>query len=225
MNNTIKQQPIYAQFARGAARTGLFVANEVREAAENDPALAMRLSVGQLIPPILSGYSPEANAITDQWMAPVVRVGLLAVNANRAMNSVRNESTSRIEKGIDILCATADAIGVLGAWGALAFPAYHALGAYAVGAANAVDIMTHSVRGLAHLGRRTKAWEASLAADKPDDKPDNKPDNKPDATPPAAPPTPPKVSAPAAPSQLPFSWNTSGNITVNWGQLPGKTGN
>lgn len=175
MDNTIKQRPLYSQFARGAVQTASFLANEVREVASNDPALALRLSVGPLVSPILDGYSPEANVVSNQWLTPLVRVGLLAVNAERAMSTVRNESASRTQKGLDVLCATADALGALGACGALLFPAHQALGAYAVGAANAVDIMTHAVRGWGHMERRTKAWKAALAGDGLDNKPDAAP--------------------------------------------------
>lgn len=183
------------------ARTGVFLAREVAEAAQNDPALAMRLGAGALVPPILDGVSPEVATVTGNTIVPVVRGALLAMNTMRAIQTFKDPSAPAYEKGADLIRVVSDTAGMIGGLAMLFTPQYASLGAKLMGTAYSVDIVSHAFRGLTHAGRRIKFWQNELANS---DKPDNKPDNNPPGPPPATPPPPPpaKVIEASQPKQL-----------------------
>jgi hypothetical protein len=149
-------------------RSALFVAREVSEAAKNDPALAMRATVGVLVEPILNGVDPQILATTGQTIVPVVRAGLLGLNAVRAYNTFKNPESSTLEKGMDVIQVVSDTAGLLGGLAMLFSPQYGALGAKVLGTAYSVDIVSHSLRTLSHGRDRIKVWQAEAAALKPD---------------------------------------------------------
>jgi len=149
-------------------RSALFVAREVSEAAKNDPALAMRATVGVLVEPILNGVDPQILATTGQTIVPVVRAGLLGLNALRAYNTFKNPDASKIEKGMDVVQVVSDTAGLIGGLAMLFSPQYGALGAKVLGTAYSVDIVSHALRTLSHGRDRIKVWQAEAAALKPD---------------------------------------------------------
>lgn len=181
------------QFFRPLQQTAMFLAREVTEAAANDPALAMRMAASGLVSPILSGVPSDVAAHTDQSLVPVVRLGLLALNSVRAVQSFKDPSVSKAEKGLDMIRVVSDTAGAIGGIAMMFFPQHAALGAKLVGTAYSVDIVSHAFRGLTHAGRRVKVWQAELHNDKPDNKPPDPPAPPPTMTPP-----------PEVPKQLSF---------------------
>lgn len=183
------------------ARTGVFLAREVAEAAQNDPALAMRLGAGALVPPILDGVSPDVAAVTGNTIVPVVRGALLGMNVMRCINTFKDPGAPAYEKGADLIRVVSDTAGMIGGLAMLLTPQYASLGAKLMGTAYSVDIVSHAFRGLTHAGRRIRFWQNELAnSDKPDNKPNNKPPEGP--PPPSPPPPPPKVIEAEQPRQL-----------------------
>ena len=185
MSNTVK--PFNSsQIFRPLARTGVFLAREVAEAAKNDPALAMRFAAGALVPPILDGVSPDVQAVTGNTIVPVVRGALLAMNTMRCIETFKNPDSRGYEKGADLIRVISDTAGMIGGLAMLFTPQYAALGTKLMGTAYSVDIVSHAFRGLTHGARRIKLWQAEANNS---DKPNNQP---PDPGPnPPAPPTPP----------------------------------
>lgn len=162
-------RPFTASMITNPLKTGtLFVAREVSEAAKNDPALAMRATVGVLVEPILNGVDPQILATTGQTIVPVVRAGLLGLNALRAYNTFKDPNSSKIEKGMDVIQVVSDTAGLIGGLAMLFSPQYGALGAKVLGTAYSVDIVSHALRTLSHGRDRIQVWQAEAAALKPD---------------------------------------------------------
>ena len=96
-NNTI-----YNNIIRPLARGTRFVVNEVYEAGRNDPALAMRLAATQIAPTLMNGVTnPEIGLAAEKGIVPVVRTGLLALNAARAVKTFKDPSSTLAERGLD----------------------------------------------------------------------------------------------------------------------------
>lgn len=181
MSNNVK--PFNSgQIFKPLARTGIFLAREVAEAAKNDPALAMRLAAGALVSPILDGVSPDVALVTGNTIVPVVRGALLAMNTMRCIETFKNPDSKAYEKGADVIRVVSDMAGVVGGLAMLFTPQYAALGAKLMGTAYSVDIVSHAFRGLTHGAQRIKLWQNELN-DKPDDHPPG-PGNAPGSTPP-----------------------------------------
>ena len=181
MSNNVK--PFNSgQIFKPLARTGIFLAREVAEAAKNDPALAMRLAAGALVPPILDGVSPDVALVTGNTIVPVVRGALLAMNTMRCIETFKNPDSRGYEKGADVIRVVSDLAGMVGGLAMLFTPQYAALGAKLMGTAYSVDIVSHAFRGLTHGAQRIKLWQNELN-EKPDDHPPG-PGNGPGSTPP-----------------------------------------
>ncbi|MBT9586405.1 hypothetical protein IV102_23885 [bacterium] len=192
MSNNVK--PFNSgQIFKPLARTGIFLAREVAEAAKNDPALAMRLAAGALVPPILDGVSPDVTLVTANTIVPVVRGALLAMNTMRCIETFKNPDSKGYEKGADVIRVVSDMAGMVGGLAMLFTPQYAALGAKLMGTAYSVDIVSHAFRGLTHGAQRIKLWQNELN-EKPDDHPPG-PGDGPGSTPP----TPPNRINPAKP--------------------------
>lgn len=174
----------------------MFVAREAGEYAANDPALAMRFTATSLVSPIMQGVNPDVAVATDHTIVPIMRGGLLALNAVRAVQTFKNPDSSVFEKGMDSIRVVSDLAGFVGGLAMLFTPQYAALGAKLMGTAYSVDIVSHAFRGLTHANRRIKVWQAEQAAQEAQNKPD-----KPDGNNPPTPPTPP--APPTPPTQGP----------------------
>ena len=192
MSNNVK--PFNSgQIFKPLARTGIFLAREVAEAAKNDPALAMRLAAGALVPPILDGVSPDVALVTGNTIVPVVRGALLAMNTMRCIETFKNPDSRGYEKGADVIRVVSDMAGMVGGLAMLFTPQYAALGAKLMGTAYSVDIVSHAFRGLTHGAQRIKLWQNEL-----NEKPDDHPPGPGNATG-SAPPSPSNTINPAKP--------------------------
>ena len=168
MSNNIK--PFRTNdFLRPLKNTGMFLMREATEAAKNDPALAMRLTAGGLVSPIMSGVNPEVAVTTEATIVPIVRAGLLALNTVRAVSTFKNPDSTLLEKGLDVARVISDTAGLIGGLAMLFTPQYAALGAKLMGTAYSVDIVSHASRTLTHAAGRVKIWQAEANASKPDD--------------------------------------------------------
>lgn len=168
--------------------TTMFLARETAAAAKNDPALAMRLTATGLVSPIMDGVAPAIGVATEATIVPVVRLGLLAANSYRAVQTFKDPHSTYAERALDGVRVASDLVGAVGGVAMLFFPQYADLGAKLVGSAYAVDIVSHAFRSLTHASERVKIWQADSINN---DGPTNDPQDPPD--PPAPPPSSLKV--------------------------------
>lgn len=148
---------------------GLFVvAREAGEAAKNDPALALRVSATSLQDTLMTGVvNDSVKTGMSTTIVPLMRGALLAMNTVRCMETFKDPTSSKFDKGMDALRVATDLVGFAGGLAMLFTPAYAGLGAQLVGVSYAADLISHGYRGIQHVGRRIKYWEAKLAEDKP----------------------------------------------------------
>lgn len=180
-----------SQVIKPLARSTMFVLNEVREAGENDPALAVRLTAGGLVSPIMSGVNtPGVVEFTDHTLVPIVRGMLLGANIYRMARTFKDPDAKTWEKGADVARVVSDTAGLIGGLAVLFTPQYAALGAKLIGTAYSFDICSHAVRTGTHVNNRFKVWKNMLEEEKPENKPPG-PDAPGQA--PNTPPAPPKV--------------------------------
>ena len=161
-----------SQVIKPLARSTMFVLNEVREAGENDPALAVRLTAGGLVSPIMSGVNtPGVVEFTDHTLVPIVRGMLLGANIYRMNRTFKDPNAKAWEKGADVVRVISDTAGLVGGLAVLFTPQYAALGAKLIGTAYSVDICSHALRTGTHVNTRFKAWKTMLDEEKPENKP------------------------------------------------------
>lgn len=179
--------------ARTLGNTAFIAFREVSEAARNDPALAMRTFANTMEGTLLKGVEPAIKEGYTKSVVPVVRGGLLALNAHRCVQTFKSPDASGMEKFMDATRVATDIVGVVG--GVMVMATNHAaLGANLMGFAYSADLVSHAFRGILHADDRVKFWQNALAeeGEKPNPDPDPNPDPNP-TEPPAQPPTqPPK---------------------------------
>ena len=161
-----------SQVIKPLAHSTMFMLNEVREAGENDPALAVRFTAGGLVAPIMSGVNtPGVAEFTDHTLVPIVRGMLLGANIYRMTRTFKDPNAQTWEKGADVVRVVSDTAGLIGGLAVLFTPQYAALGAKLIGTAYSVDICSHALRTGTHVNNRFKVWKNMLNEEKPEDKP------------------------------------------------------
>ena len=204
-----------------ALGNGVFIAlREVGEAARNDKALAMRMSATALSDQILKGVDQSVRDGYQSSVVPVVRGGLLALNAHRCYETFQNPVSTGMDKFMDSARVVSDLVGFVGGIAVLA-TRHTSIGNAMMGFSYGVDIVSHAYRGISHAGDRIAFWEGALAEDgdpgNPGPNPDPNPDPKVNPTPevksepvqpvPPAPPNPPATLGLLQPD--PKAWLTS----------------
>lgn len=148
-----------------------FVAREASEAAKNDPALALRTSATVLTDTLLKGVDDSVRLGYQQSIVPVVRAGLLALDVHRCGQTLHDPTSTRMDKIMDVARVCTDLVGLAGGVAMLALPQYAKTGSAMMGFAYAADAVTHAYRGITHVDRRIKYWEAQLAKPSPTEPP------------------------------------------------------
>jgi hypothetical protein len=144
---------------------GMFLLNESREAAKNDPALGLRLAANRFDAEFLDGTGDVADGFSGMAVA-FVRGGLLGANVYRASNTLRSADTKFYQKALDVGRIATDLVGLAGAVMTLAVPSMAATGRTMVQFAYGADLVSHSVRTLEHAGTRITALKEARANEK-----------------------------------------------------------
>ena len=144
---------------------GMFLLNEAREAAKNDPALGLRLAANRFDAEFLDGTGDVAEGFSGMAVA-FVRGGLLGANVYRANTTLRSAETPFYEKALDVGRIASDLVGLAGAVMTLAVPSMAATGRTMVQFAYGADLVSHSVRSLGHAGTRITALKEARATEK-----------------------------------------------------------
>lgn len=146
-----------------ALATGtMFVLSEAGEAAKNDPALAMRMAATSLTDTLLNKVNTPIKDSFAETVVPVVRGGILALNAVRCAQTFKSVESTGLDKFMDAGRVISDVAGFAGGIMALASPAHAALGRSLMGFSYAVDAVSHAYRGLGHAGKRIAVWNHQL---------------------------------------------------------------
>lgn len=158
------QQPrdSFLDKAGNALMTGVqFTLNEGVMAAQNDPALAMRLSATMLSDQILKKVNQPVQAGFQKNIVPVMRLGLLGMNTYRAHRTLKNPNSTKLDKAIDIGVVASDLVGAVGGLAVLTGSQFSGLGETMMGFSYAVDVLSHAYRGLTHGAQRYNVWTDS----------------------------------------------------------------
>lgn len=147
---------------RVLATGAMFALTETSEAAKNDPALAMRLAATSLTDTLLNKVNQPIKDSFQETVVPVVRGGILALNAVRCAQTIKDPLASGLDKAMDIGRVTSDLVGFLGGIAVLATPQFAEVGRTMMGFSYAVDAVSHAYRGLSHAGRRVAVWNHRL---------------------------------------------------------------
>lgn len=145
--------------------TGVFILNEGREAAKNDPALGLRLAANRFDAEFLDGTGNVADGFSGMAVA-FVRGGLLGANIYRATNTFKAADTPLYQKALDVGRVATDMVGLAGAVISLAVPSMAATGRTMVQFAYGADLVSHSVRTLEHAGNRITVLKEARALEK-----------------------------------------------------------
>ena len=146
-----------------ALATGtMFVLSEAGEAAKNDPALAMRMAATSLTDTLLNKVNTPIKDSFAETVVPVVRGGILALNAVRCHQTFKSAESTGLDKFMDAGRVISDVAGFAGGIMALASPGHAALGRSLMGFSYAVDAVSHAYRGLGHAGKRIAVWNHKL---------------------------------------------------------------
>ena len=100
---------------------GMFLLNESREAAKNDPALGLRLAANRFDAEFLDGTGNVAEGFSGMAVA-FVRGGLLGANVFRATNTFKDPNAKLYHKALDVGRIATDLVGLAGAVMTLAVP-------------------------------------------------------------------------------------------------------
>jgi hypothetical protein len=144
---------------------GMFLLNESREAAKNDPALGLRLAANRFDAEFLDGTGDVAEGFSGMAVA-FVRGGLLGANVYRASNTIKSADSKFYQKALDVGRIATDLVGLAGAVMTLAVPNMAATGRTMVQFAYGADLVSHSVRTLEHAGTRITALKEARAREK-----------------------------------------------------------
>ncbi len=168
--------------ARTLGNAAFIAFREVSEAARNDPALAMRTFANTMEGTLLKGVEPAIKEGYTKSVVPVVRGGLLALNAHRCVQTWKSPEATGMEKFMDATRVATDVVGVVG--GIMVMATSHtALGANLMGFAYSADLVSHAFRGILHADDRVKFWQNALAEEGEDPKPNPGPDPNPSEPP------------------------------------------
>lgn len=140
----------------------LFALNEITEASKNDPALAMRISATALSDTLLNKVNTPIKDSFAKSVVPVVRGGILALNAVRCHQTFKNPGSTNLDKVMDVGRVVSDLVGFAGGLAVLSMPQHADLGRNLMGFSYAVDAVSHAYRGLGHAGRRVTVWQNQL---------------------------------------------------------------
>ena len=156
--------------------SGAFIlGREVKEVHSNDPALVVRVGATRLVDTVLEKVGEADKAGFEKFAVPVIRTGLLALNAQRAVKTMRDPTAGAFGKTMDVARVASDFAsdfaGVVGGIAVLAFPQYAALGHDLIGLSYAADIFSHAYRGAEHGKNRMQVWETNVAAKKANQRP------------------------------------------------------
>lgn len=187
-----------------ALATGaVFTLREVSEGAKNDPALAMRIAATSLSDTLLNKVNTPIKDSFEATVVPVVRGGILALNSVRLAQTLKDPTSTGLDKAMDVGRVVSDLVGFAGGIAVLALPEHAALGRNMMGFSYAVDAVSHAYRGLNHAGRRIEVWNTMLEEQRQAEK-DAKQGEKPQE--PVQPQEPPAAQTPPAapidPSQV-----------------------
>lgn len=144
---------------------GMFLLNESREAAKNDPALGLRLAANRFDAEFLDGTGDVAEGFSGMAVA-FVRGGLLGANVFRASNTFGDPNAKFYQKALDVGRVATDLVGLAGAVMTLAVPNMAATGRVMTQFAYGADLVSHSVRSLEHAGTRITALKEARAKEK-----------------------------------------------------------
>lgn len=145
------------------ASGAMFTLNEVSEASKNDPALAMRISATALTDTLLNKVNEPIKESFQQTVVPVVRGGILALNAVRCVQTFKKPESTKLDKFMDVGRVASDLVGFVGGVAVLAHSQYAELGRTLMGFSYAVDAVSHAYRGLEHASNRVTVWKTMLA--------------------------------------------------------------
>ena len=140
----------------------LFAINELTEASKNDPALAMRISATALSDTLLNKVNTPIKDSFAKSVVPVVRGGILALNAVRCHQTFKDPTSTNLDKAMDVGRVVSDLVGFAGGLAVLSMPQHAELGRNLMGFSYAVDAVSHAYRGLGHAGRRITVWQNKL---------------------------------------------------------------
>ena len=140
----------------------MFVLSEAGEAAKNDPALATRMAATSLTDTLLNKVNTPIKDSFAETVVPVVRGGILALNAVRCHQTFKSAESTGLDKFMDAGRVISDVAGFAGGIMALASPGHAALGRSLMGFSYAVDAVSHAYRGLGHAGKRIAVWNHKL---------------------------------------------------------------
>ena len=154
----MKIQKVGTALATGS----MFVLTEAGEAAKNDPALAMRMAATSLTDTLLNKVNTPIKDSFAENVVPIVRGGILALNAVRAHQTIKSPESTGLDKFMDVGRVVSDVVGFAGGIMAIASPAHLALGQSLMGFSYGVDAVSHAYRGLGHAGKRIAVWNTKL---------------------------------------------------------------
>ncbi len=144
---------------------GMFILNESREAAKNDPALGLRLAANRFDAEFLDGTGNVAEGFSGMAVA-FVRGGLLGANVFRATNTFKDPNAKIYHKALDVGRIATDLVGLAGAVMTLAVPSMAETGRVMTQFAYGADLVSHSVRTQEHDGGRITALKEARAREK-----------------------------------------------------------
>ncbi len=148
-----------------ALATGaVFTLTEATEAAKNDPALAMRMAATSLSDTLLNKVNTPIKDSFQASVVPVVRGGILALNAVKLGQTFKNPQSTTLDKFMDVGRVASDLVGFAGGLAVMFSPQHAAVGRSLMGFSYAVDAVSHAYRGLSHAGRRVVVWQTKLDA-------------------------------------------------------------
>jgi hypothetical protein len=148
------------------ATGAVFTLTEASEAAKNDPALAMRIAATSLSDTLLNKVNPEIKDSFQATVVPVVRGGILALNAVKLGQTFKDPEATKFDKFMDIGRVASDLVGFAGGLAVILSPEHAQIGRNLMGFSYAVDAVSHAYRGLNHGAKRVAVWQTKLDAAK-----------------------------------------------------------
>ncbi|MCD4783687.1 MAG: hypothetical protein K8T10_07650 [Candidatus Eremiobacteraeota bacterium] len=161
------------RFSTAASNFGKRAVMETKEMIDADPAFAFRESV-EMVKDTLTQGAPETVATSAiSGLYPGVRAGVLALDIYKAWKTLKDPTSSKTEKFLDVAHCITDVGGLVAAAApmfGIAFPGMAALAAIAY----ASDIIVFGFHSLGYFATKIRKWR-----EKKNDKAKKEEQNKP----------------------------------------------
>lgn len=127
---------------------------EVARAMDSDPAFAFKTIANTAQGQVLANLDIKTQKTIEPFILPVLRGGMLAMDAKRAVSTAQNRDASVWEKGVDIGHVATDVVGFLGAIGENWIPALQPYSATLTGIGLVGDLAAVTFHAMGYLTER-----------------------------------------------------------------------